>query len=277
MKNAIRAVACVLLLGTAAAAGAHELFATFAKAPAGAKHRVVVINNGTFHESAGAVPRDRLRDVSMHHQGRKTQPDLGAWKAAGKQSRLTVHPGGSGTLLLGISSKASSTTRSASEFAEYLQLEDLPDTLATYDPARYPHGVTYTYSKHARAITQVGKVLTDDYAASLGYPLEIRLDRNPGQVAVGETLSFVVLHDGKPVPGLRVYAGAASHQPTRDGHDGATLLRTDREGRASLPVTIGGTWYLHANRMVSVQQPGVDFVSDRASLTFEVSGTRARR
>ncbi|MBD4660015.1 DUF4198 domain-containing protein, partial [Xanthomonas citri pv. citri] len=77
--------------------------------------------------------------------------------------------------------------------------------LATYDASKFPKGVTYSYTKHARAIGQVGTKLTDDFAASLGYPLEIRLTRNPGSVKVGDQLSFQVLQQGTPVPNLRVY------------------------------------------------------------------------
>ena len=264
------AAVCTLVLLAAANAQAHELFLIFRDASTSASERTVAINNGTFHESAATVSRDRLRDISIHQNGKKVSPDVVAWNEVGKQTRLLIRPPGRGTLLLGISSKGSSSTRSASEFAEYLKLGDLPDTLASYDPARYPRGVTYRYTKHARAITQVGDDLTDDYAASLGYPLEIRMDRHPGRLAVGERLSFQVLHAGEPAPGLRVYVGSAATRPSRDGHDDATLLRTDGEGRASFDVTATGVWYIHANRFVPSQQDGVDFVSDRASLTFEV-------
>ena len=89
-----------------------------------------------------------------------------------------MHPAGEGTYLLGVSTMASTSTRTASEFGKYLELEDLPDTLATYDASKFPKGVTYSYTKHARTIGQVGTKLTDDFAASLGYPLEIRLARN---------------------------------------------------------------------------------------------------
>ncbi|KAG1240569.1 hypothetical protein G6F68_017532 [Rhizopus microsporus] len=113
---------------------------------------------------------------------------------------------------------ASTSTRTASEFGKYLELEDLPDTLATYDASKFPKGVTYSYTKHARTIGQVGTKLTDDFAASLGYPLEIRLARNPGSVKVGEQLSFQVLQQGTPVPNLRVYVGHRADAPVKGGH-----------------------------------------------------------
>lgn len=271
MLTVTKAAACALLMTVATGANAHELFVSFLNKPTGdSLDRTAVVSNGTFHESVGAVPRDRLRDVSVHQAGIKTQPELGTWGAVGKQSQLVIHPNASGTVLLGISTKMSTSTRTATDFAKYLELEDLPDTLASYDASRYPKGVTYGYTKHARAIGQIGDVLTDDYAASLGYPLEIQLSRNPGGVKAGERLTLHVLYNGRPEPGLRVYVGAGAHAPNQGAHGGATLLRTDAEGKAEFEVSTGGTWYIHANRMAPSEQGGLDFMSDRASLTFDV-------
>lgn len=272
MLKTKQAVMGLVLMVVAGAAPAHDLFVSFAKTATGKAHRSAVVSNGTFHESAGAVPRDRLRDVSMHQGGKKITPDLASWTVDGKQSRLTVHPPTRGTYLLGVSTMASSSTRSASEFADYLKIEDLPDTLATYDPAKFPNGVTYSYTKHARAIGQAGKALTNDFAGSLGYPLEIRLQRNPGSLKVGEQVSFQVLHMGTPVPGLRVYVGSSAHVPAKGSHHADTLVRTDQNGSATFKVTGAGTWYVYTNRMVPSDRKGADFVSDRASLTFDIAG-----
>ena len=264
--------AALLLFAVAGSAGAHDLFVAFSKpGTAAGEANTALVNNGTFDESAGAVTRARLQDVSLSHGGAKAAPDLASWKEVGKQSQLTVHPAGEGTYLLGVSTMASTSTRTASEFGKYLELEDLPDTLATYDASKFPNGVTYSYTKHARAIGQVGTKLTDDFAASLGYPLEIRLARNPGSVKVGEQLSFQVLQQATPVPNLRVYVGHRADTPVKGGHGSATLLRTDAQGQASFQVNAAKTWYIHTNHMVPSTQKGLDFVSDRASLSFEIS------
>lgn len=47
-------------------------------------------------------------------------------------------------------------------------------------------------------------------------------------------------------------------------------MRTDAKGQASFEVTTPGTWYIHANRMVPSTEAGFDFLSDRASLTFDI-------
>ncbi|KLB23196.1 cobalt ABC transporter substrate-binding protein, partial [Xanthomonas hortorum pv. gardneri] len=48
-------------------------------------------------------------------------------------------------------------------------------------------------------------------------------------------------------------------------------LRTDAQGQASFQVTTAKTWYIHTNHMVPSTQKALDFVSDRASLSFEIS------
>jgi uncharacterized GH25 family protein len=264
--------AALLLFAVAGSAGAHDLFVSFTKPhTAAGQDNTALVNNGTFDESAGAVTRARLQDVSLQQAGAKSAPPLASWKEVGKQSQLTLRQVAQGTYLLGVSTMTSTSTRSASEFGKYLELEDLPDTLATYDASKFPKGVTYSYTKHARAVGQAGNTLTDDYAASLGYPLEIRLARNPGSVKVGEELSFQVLQQGVPVPNLRVYVGHRAETPGKGGHGSATLLRTNAQGQASFKVTTAKTWYIHTNHMVPSTQKGLDFVSDRASLSFEIS------
>lgn len=276
MLNAKQAAIGLMLLAATGAAPAHDLFVSLARAKAHTGQTTAVVSNGTFHESAGAFPRDRLRDVSIRQRGKTLKPDLAAWTAHGKQSRLDVRIPGHGTYLVGVSTLSSSSTLSASEFAEYLKIEDLPDTLATYDPAKFPNGVTYTYTKHARAIGQAGKELSNDFAASLGYPLEIRLGRNPGSLKVGEQVTFQVLHRGSPAPNLRVYVGSSAHGPAVGSHHADTLVRTDSNGSGTFNATGAGTWYIHTNRMVPSDKEGTHFESDRASLTFELAASKRR-
>ncbi len=277
MFTATKAATFALFMVAAGGAGAHDLFVSFAKDSSGPKHmRTAVVSNGTFHESAGAVTRERLRDVSVHHAGARLKPDLAGWKVVGKQSQLSISTPTRGTYLLGVSTMTSSSTRAAVEFAEYLKLEDLPDVLSTYDASKYPQGVTYNYTKHARAIGQAGTVLTKDYAASLGYPLEIQLERNPASVKVGDRVEFQVLHKGVPAPDLRVQVGSPAIGSLKGAHVTPAEVRTDADGRAGFEVTAAGTWYIHTNRMVPSEQKGVDFVSDRASLTFDIA-SRGRR
>lgn len=275
MSRPYRLATCLLLAIVASTASAHDLFVTLAKdVSVDTRGNVAVIRNGTFHKSASAFPRDRVRDASLHEGGKRIQQNLGGWEVVGNESRFNMQPATQGTFLLGVSTMASTSTRTAAEFADYLKLEDLPDVLTTYDPSKYPNGVTYSYSKHARAIGQAGTALTNDFAASLGYPLEIQLQRNPAKIKVGERVTFRVLRGDAPAAGLRVYLGSAALTAAKGGHEDDVLVRTDKSGRATFQVTRAGPWYIYTNRMIPSDGEGADFVSDRASLTFDVGGSK---
>lgn len=269
IKIIIRACLGFAVIGVAPAQ-AHDLFAFFPQSPVKPGESVTAhVNNGTFAQSAGPLTPSRLRDVTFMQGGQRVHPDASQWTVEGKQSRLTLRGDAPGTAMLGVSTQPTVSERGASDFATYLELEDLPDMLAGYDPARYPKGVRYAYAKHARAILQKGELATGDYAHSLDYPLEIRLLRHPIEVRSGERLGFEVLHRGQPVANLRVYVGhgaGAAGEPEPP----AQLLRTDAQGHAEFEVTAPALWYIHTNRMVESDEDGLDFVSDRASLTFRI-------
>lgn len=269
IKHVIRACLGLAILG-AAPVHSHDLFVAFPHSPVKPGDEIAAhVNNGTFEESAGPVTPSRLRDVTFLQADQRIHPDAAQWRTEGKQSRLSLKSAATGTVMLGVSTQPTVSERSASEFATYLKLEDLPDTLAGYDPARYPKGVRYAYAKHARAILQSGEAQTGHYADSLDYPLEIRLSRHPATVAPGERLGFEVLYRGKPVSGLRVHVGrgaAVAGEPTPP----AQLLRTDARGRGEFEVTDPAVWYIHTNRMEPTDEEGLDFISDRASLTFHI-------
>ncbi len=55
------------------------------------------------------------------------------------------------------------------------------------------------YSKHVRAIFQVGDKLTDDYKLPLGYPVEIIPQQNPYALKAGQTLTVLCTRDGQPL------------------------------------------------------------------------------
>ncbi|MCL6713196.1 DUF4198 domain-containing protein [Pseudoxanthomonas sp. z9] len=269
IKHVLQACLALAIVG-AGPVHSHDLFVAFPDSPVKPGEAVSAhVNNGTFEESAGPVTPSRLRDVTFLQAGQRSHPDAARWKAEGKQSRLSLTPATAGTAMLGVSTQPTVSERSASEFATYLKLEDLPDTLASYDPARYPKGVRYAYAKHARAILQSGEARTDDYADSLDYPLEIRLSRHPATVAPGERLGFEVLYRGKPVSGLRVHVGRGTEAAGGPAPP-AQLLRTDAQGRGEFEVTKAAIWYIHTNRMEPTTEDGLDFISDRASLTFHV-------
>lgn len=258
------------LLSFAGEALSHELFLRMDSHYLQPQSRATLKTmNGTFEESAGPVARNRMRDVSIEGGSERLHPDATSWTDVDKQSHLSFVTGAAGTYVAGVSTEYAVSERSAEEFATYLKLEGIPDMLTKYDKSAYPKGVRYRYSKHARAIFQVGDALSAGFSKSLGYPAEITLTTHPAQLKTGDTVSFKTTYNGAPLANQLVSVG---HHPQNPAHSSGASheLRTDKEGMARFVITAPAIWYIHLNRMDKSQTPGFDFESDRASLTFQV-------
>ena len=114
---------------------------------------------------------------------------------------------------------------SAEDFNEYLRHDGILDTLeerqedgTSGDPANE------RYSKHVKAILQVGGTTSDSWKHSLGYPIEFVPLSDPNELSAGDTLQAKVLVDGEPLADYLVYASSEDHHG--HGDDG-----THREAR----------------------------------------------
>ena len=123
-----------------------------------------------------------------------------------------------------------------------------------------------------KAIVQVGDHRSGGFAARLGYPIEIVPLQNPYALKVGDTLQVMVLKDGQPLAGQRLYGSHEGHHI--HGEDGAHIepvaTRTDADGRASVTLRQPGRWYLRLINMVAMDGPDLDYASEWATLTFEM-------
>jgi uncharacterized GH25 family protein len=270
-RRILMALAIALLMSSAAAA--HDLFLKldtyFLKPNARATVRLL---NGTFQQSDGAVARERLRDISLYspaHNGPIGQSVM--WQDQGKTTIMQVQTGGSGTYLVGLSTKPREIDLKAAEFNDYLQHDGLPDTLA----ARKKDGelqkdVRERYSKHVRAIFQVGDKLSDDYQQLLNYPVEIIPQQNPYSLKVGQDLVVLCLLEGQPIANQFIMAGWESP----DGKLHTLDIRSDPDGLARINLKSTGKWYIKFIHMTPLSGQDLNYESKWASLTFEVKGNR---
>ena len=203
------AMAGLLLLVVTGALAAHDLFLkpdNFFVAPGGTV--TVRVLNGTFSKSENAVARDRLRDISLVTPDGVTHPDTSAWddRSDTTTSVLHVRVGASGTYVIGASVRPRELKLEAKDFNAYLASDGVPDVLETRRrndelgaPARE------RYSKHVKALVQIGDRRTEGYATALGYPAElIPLDNPYGLKSGGDT------------PCARARGGRAGSEPARD-------------------------------------------------------------
>lgn len=217
MKRRITFV-LLTLLASALAASAHDLFLkldSYFLEPNTRAH--VHLLNGTFNRSDGLVARDRFHDISLVAHGSRTSgAESFTWLDEGKPTLMEIQTLAPGTYLVGASTKPKEIDLKAAEFNGYLQHDGIPDTLAERRRDReLGKDIRERYSKHVRAVFQVGDKLTDDYKLPLGYAVEIIPRQNP-YAAKGRTNFNGAVHSRRPAAAQSVHCGGMGI-PTRQG------------------------------------------------------------
>jgi hypothetical protein len=248
-------------------AAAHDLFLKLDSyfLPPNSK-AVVRVLNGTFQKSESAVTRDRLADLSVFGNGLAILESV-AWRSEEKSSIIEIETEGPGTYLVGISTRPREIELKAADFNSYLEEDGLPDILAGRKKNHELNkDARERYSKHVRAVFQVGNKLSDDYKRPLNYPVEIIPQANPYSLKAGQTLPVLCLLEGKPLANQFVIAG----RETRDGKLSSTGKRTDANGLVRFELSGAGKWFVKLIHMVPVSGPNLNYESKWATLTFEI-------
>ena len=265
-------ISVALLLLSAASLAAHDLFlkldSYFVKT--GSQIDVHVLN-GTFTKSKGSVARSRLRDISLVGPSGRSPLEPASWNATDKSSTLTVRLDSPGTYVIGASVKPNTIRLEGKDFNKYLAEDGIPDVLA----ARRAKGeldrpARERYSKHVKALVQVGDARTQRVDTELGYQAELIPLDNPYLLRAGGTLRVRVLVDGKAVPNQAVLAGG--HSPMGKVFRAATV-RTDSSGVARVALLNRGLWYVKFINMRAIDAAAgdsVDCESKWATMTFAV-------
>ena len=259
-----------LLVISAGTLAAHDLFLkaeNYFVAPE-ATVRLEVLN-GTFSKSENSVTRDRLRDLSIVTADGVASPlDRGGWAETGDTSVVSVRVGPAGTYVIGASLLPREIALDAKDFNSYLAEDGLPDVLA----ARKKDGeldkpARERYSKHVKALVQVGSSRTSGYGAELGYPAELVPLNNPYSLRVGGNLRIRAVVEGEAVPNQIVIAGGRTPSGARIAQ---RTVRTNRDGEASIRIGSRGAWYVKFIHMERATADTVDYESKWATLTFGV-------
>lgn len=224
--------------------------------------------NGTFDTSENTITRDRI--VASHIWGPEYQyqPQAGDYRDEGDVTFLRIETGGAGTYVAGISTRPRTIELDAAAFRDYLTHEGLTDILAAReDQGRADQPARESYAKHVKALLQVGEARSDHYGMVLGYPIEFVPLRNPYDLRPGESISFQLLRDGKPL-GNQVVHYSVRQPGERSGSERS--LRTDARGRLTIVPEQAGQWYLATIHMTEHPEADLDYASQWATLTFAV-------
>lgn len=288
MKRRTTTAAALVTVGVLLLAGvlrAHDMFLKLESYFLPPNSDVAVqLLNGTFEQSQNAIARDRMTDVSVvgPTSDDVRHPPTSRWRDSIEVSEgdttgmsiLDTRTGGAGTYVMGVSTRERTFTLSGEDFDAYLEHDGVLDVLdARREAGETGTETTETYSKHVKAIVQVGEARSEAYTKRLGYPSEMVPLENPYALSVGDTLGVRFLFEGQPVENQIVYAsheGYHGHDES-GGHREAVQTRTDAEGVARIPLDHAGRWYVRLIHMVPVpDDPEVDYESNWATLTFQI-------
>ncbi len=279
--RAMRALtAAGLLAGTAWPAAAHQTFLIadlYVLKPG--TDNFLILKNGTYFDSGYSITRKMSRDISLVMGGvRKTPPDDEVKDVDSnptyKSTYIKVFAEKPGTGLAGLAAIPDYIALPAEMFAEYLEHEGMVDAFAEFKASNKLGTIRERYTKHAKALFQVGAPLTDDFKQTLGYKAEIFLDRNPGALKAGDEMGLLVLFEGKPLKNQLLYVNHASRgdQPKATiAQSSLYTLRTDESGRARFRVTVKDKWYVQMIHMQKLaNDEDADYESNWSTLTFAI-------
>lgn len=256
------------LIVVASALYAHDLFIklnTYFLAPEAAVK--VPVLNGTFSSSENAIDRARVADLSLVTPAGRSHLDTTIVSAPHDTTFLSIRLAGPGTYVLAMSTLPSEIALAGKQFTEYLKEEAVQGIIEDRASAGISADSAHErYSKHVKAVFQVGADRTNDFATVLGYPAELVPLDNPYALKLGDTLRVRSLVDGRPVAAQSVLAGGRA---TSGARIAARELKTNSDGVAALPLSTRGRWYVKFIRMVAMGD-NRNYESKWATLTFEV-------
>lgn len=180
------------------------------------KESRIQLFNGTFDKSENVIDRDRMIDVSLVGHGKRTKLEDDQWSEKDSITILSFTSGDEGTWVAGLSTKAKDFEMAADDFNEYLEHDGVLDMLAQRKTNNtLKQDAVERYSKHVKAIFQVGDQKSEDWNTVLGYPIEFVPMQNPYDVHTGDVLKVKLLKSGEPLANQLVYA---DFRAQKDGH-----------------------------------------------------------
>ena len=227
----------------------------------------IPILNGTFEESENSITADRVVDIVLAGASETSYLDVDGWDASGDTTFMTLRTGQSGTYVFGVSTHSRLIELDAASFNEYLEHDGVDDILAARkSEGELERDAVERYSKHVKAVLQVGEIRSGGWDRALGFPAEIVPQANPYELRTGAEIAVRCLVFGKPVANQLVIAGGV----TADGVIAEREARADPDGVVRFSLDNAGRWYIKFIHMEKTDEEGVNYESNWATLTFQV-------
>lgn len=259
----------LLLFGLLALFSSHELFLKTDSYFLNTRQTAeLYLYNGTFEKSENTITRDRIVDARIKGPTYEFSPQKADYYDKDNITYLRFTTGDTGTYVAGISTAARNLDQSADEFKQYLEHEGL-DRLVREREGKglSTQAVTEKYSKHVKAILQVGDATTEEFTAVLGYPIEFIPLQNPYELSVGDMIEFQLVYKDEPLANTVVHFGTEQEEGQL-AKENASI--TDDDGEFIFELDRAGHWYVGTIHLVESDEAGIDYESNWATLTFEL-------
>jgi hypothetical protein len=257
----------VVALGSGAAGVlAHDTWllpARFAVAP-GASVTLDLTSAMQFPASESSVQPDRIANSGVRIAGRTRPLDVkGVGAMALELSASLPEPG---VAALWVESRPRSLILKPDQVEEYLSEVGAPASVR----ARWKTSQSWreSYRKAAKTFVRVGEPGAGrSWEEPVGIALEIVPGKDPTALRAGDELPVRVLHDGKPLASLSLYAVGA-------GMAKAVMRTTDQDGRATFTLTAPGPWLLRGTLLEPSTAPDTDWNGLFTTLTVSAGPAR---
>jgi uncharacterized GH25 family protein len=217
-----------------------------------------------FNAEPWDVKLSRVEKIELHHLNNSI--DLKPNVKEGMKENLSVTLKEEGTHLITMQTTNSFIELEADKFNEYLKEDGLDDALQY----REQHGLIdktgkESYTRFTKLLIQVGDKYDETYKKSAGFPLEIFVEKNPGNIKVGELVKFKIVFQNKPLFGAKVMVW--------NRYDNRTTIQpvyTLKNGIVEARISSKGPWMVSVVKMIPSQDKSADWQSYWGSLVFGV-------
>ncbi|MEQ9426425.1 MAG: DUF4198 domain-containing protein [Cyclobacteriaceae bacterium] len=226
--------------------------------------------NGTFDISENTISRDRIVEAKIVGPDFDFIPAENDYYDRQNKTYLRFKSGEKGTYVAGISTYPKMIELDAEAFKAYLEHEGLNHILKT----RQEEGISNLsakekYSKHVKTIFQVSGSKSGHFNTKFGYPIEFIPLMNPYELEVGNSMRFRLLVQGKPLGNQVVHFSSRDVGMEAEAAEKST--KTDENGEFEITLDMAGKWYVATIHIFKSNEPNIDYESQWATLTFEIS------
>lgn len=242
----------------------------FRTAP-GSAVRVKLATSEAFPTSESAASPDRIARFTIRSQSGTRNVEGYHVDGTFLVADVTPRDAGHAVVVAETKPRAFNPPLEPKVFNDYIREEELKAVI----DARKQRGETNApgrerYRKIAKTILCVGPEASGHdkiYSQPEGLWLEIVPEKSTCNLRAGDTLTFRVLFEGKPLARVSLAAGYEG----ATGHKYPVWGKTDKRGRLRVPFNRPGVWFVRTLHMVPAKNdPEADWQSAFSTLTFEV-------